>query len=661
MALKPIFKITDVSVTPKIKYVFCGNVKPKVSKILAKISSAYPVDLDSVGGSEYWDLCEAFGSSWEIDLGIYQFHYLSGLIAGLQPSNDCEKLLKAVGIRSLKDFRDYSASQQADPLVVNCGRRKFGQQMLGALRQQYAARIKFITDYPVRLDDSIKTIKRKLFLAMDHYSIYVKPEWQHLWIPNKRTIGVKILDRSTDREIKFEPDLEKDLTAIIENNKEHMHVLAGLQNRLFKVHYFEDTIIDDHMVIPKNEIWLTTLPGSLDFIQKNVTKLPVLYQSTSEFSRVFLSKYFDMSDKINLVKYIDGHKSYNAVSDARHLLEALKDIVKTQEAGLQLIDSIDSSSRAASSNVQSVTAEVNNDQQDVDIHDVHDKSPKIDLEIMFQELNVDKDLVFLAFRGRHQREAHNVTRYKVKKDLQLVGIKVRELKSWLNPMEQWLRKPNTLTLKFKPTAYGGDTITVVINSMGDYKVSSTYGFKDKASLKTLQDGYTLLYHFFTRKLAKVSYQLDRVSDNKLQPPIIKSVESEGNVQIKNMTVTFVYPCKRAFKYEDIRAASTCFFPYLSLTNEQGEISKFWKRVPKYGTVINRLIDMDLYDLSHLMSLSRKDWQNLVLLPNSKANDKLVDEFHRHIVSLAESKITFYFKRHSRFDTLNTQKLSLIHI
>lgn len=630
-----IFKLTDKTTARNIKYVFVGPVSSKIEAHLQILSKR---GVKGVSDTGYFDLVKRFGVDWEFTLGLYDFHTLSGL------ANPSDKKLKSTSkAPSLTEFRKL---RDPSPAVINQARSVYSKELLKDYSSKRADEIKFVTMFYLRLDDDIKTIKRKICVSIEHIDYYALPEWQYLWIAEQKLIlGHAILDKQAhDAEVQPQSDPVADIVNLLSGKVDE--VSRRIHDRTYRIQKLNDTILHDYLPIPKYEIDLFLLPSFLVRIKPVVQKLPGGLQNPLELQRSFLRKFFPDADKTEVLKILSDSR-YDLVSESKALVGDMMTALRYETDANRFMETCRPMT-PVEAHLQSVTAEVVS-------HRDEDESG-LDLERLFNGLRVDRSLMFISYKGGKKLRDGVTTKYKLKKDISFLQNHMKDIRSWFNPLDE-ARKTNTLTLRFRFTELEDSTTSLVIHENGDYKIHSSWPFAAKSDIKFFSATLGRLVGYIDA-IRSMDVRVDRDSTFLLQRPSLcfrKDETCQTNVMIKHMTHRFVFACDRPFKYESFRQLAACSSSYLELSTEQADINKFWKRTARYTTVIQKLQSLGLYSVASLVNLTNAQWNALDLVSNAKANTPLVEDFRRYVLSLTSNKITFYYKKHSRYETLTAQK------
>lgn len=635
-----IFKLTDRTTTRKIKYVFVG---PVTSRIEAHLQVLTKKGIQGVNETAYFDLVKRFGVDWEFTLGLYEFHALSGL-----------KTISDKNMRSVASFNsakrhtlaEFKRLRDPSPIHVNYSRSMYSKDLLKDYSTWRADEVRFVTMFQLRLDDDIKTIKRKICVSIDHLDYYALPEWQYLWVSEQKLIlGHAILDKqSHDAEVRPTSDPVTDIVNLLSGKIDE--VSRKIHDRTYRIQKLNDTILHDYLPISKHEVDMFLLPSFLTRIKPVIDKLPGGLQNPLELQRSFLKKFFPDAEKTEVLKILSDTR-YDLMSESKALIGDMS-VALTHEAEANAFMEACAPITPVESHLQSVTAEV------VDHQNIEESG--LDLERLFDGLRVDRSLMFISYRGGKKIRDGTTTRYKIKKDISFLQNHMKDLRNWFSPLDE-ARKANTLTLRFRFTELEDSMTSLIVHENGDYKIHSSWPFIAKSDITYFSTTLRSLSRYIDT-IRDMDVRIDRNSPFLLQRPILcfkKDETCQTNVMIKHMTHRFVFACDRPFRYETFRQLAACSSSYLELSSEQAEINKFWKRTARYTTVIQKLQSLGLYSLAALVNQTNAQWNALELVSNTKANTPLVEDFRRYVLSLTNNKISFYYKKHSRYETLTAQK------
>ena len=641
----PIMKVTDKTLARPIKYVFIGPVPEVISSALQKLSKH---GIQNVSKAEYFSLTGYFGVDWEYSLGVYRFHLYSGLTEPTDFVRDPHKFLKDSKIHSFQSFK--KLKHHSDTLL-NCARRVYMNDILAAVGSFKTDFVKFVFTYRLRLNDDIRVIKKKICAQFNHLGYIAIPEWQHLWHGDQEQMGCDIIDRSQgDRFVHMPADPIKQFISLL--NRRLSVETEKFIDKSFRIQKHNDTLLHDYFPIKKNEIDVCILPSYLQRISKSIDKLPIALQNPIEFFKAFLKRFFTEADKTNVLLILQsGSQPYDVIADSQKFVDisALNTRLKYEEESLSLLESCKPIPLSAS-HLQTISSFVSCGQS----------FPTIDLEKIFDASHVDDLLVFVATKsGRKSADAF-FSKFKLKRDMSLWKDSASELKSWLFPSDE-ARKANTLAFRFKLIPVKNAMVSLIFQENGDYKINVHWNIDDHADLLTFRSVLKCLSRYFAI-FDNINYKVDRQAKLKIVQPrfcMFEDLTCVQNVQIKNLTHRLIFKCARPFKYQSFRQVAALAQTYLALSEEHIDINRFWKRTTRFSSVIAKLEQMNLYNLSALVDLSNNTsvngWKSLDLVPNSKANSSLIEEFRRYIDVLTSNHIGFYFKKHSRYETLTVQR------
>lgn len=652
-----IFKVTNIttSTKKKIKYVFVGSVPSRISSILKKLSAQ---NVSAITHLEYFELCEQFGVDWEFTLGHYEFHQYSGLITSNSFRRDFKHILSKNGIKSVTDFRRYRGR---DPIIINCGRRLYGSQLLKSYDIIRADKIYFNADFQLRMDDDIKTLKQKIAIAMSNFSgqASILPDWIHLFSVEGYSVGIGLNDMSTDTLQTFPPGNPREQFSKFAFSQGTDDISKKLRSRFLRIVNLGDTILHDYLPLSKNELALYTLPDFLSDISSEFRNLQTISKNISEFTRIFLNRFFSNIDQDLVIRFINNDFS---TTKSDQLLQIRSDILKSEDI-LNLFAKY-SQIFPSTNHIYSITCDVFKQ----NLHSLKNDD-NIDLKNLFHYIHVDHNLIFVAYKSIKSsqiRSSSGHTLFKIKKDWSVLRDKLREVKFWLNPLGEYA-KPNSLVLRYFFPELSHAWVTVILDHTGHYRIIVNWSSLSQASsMIDFHHVILKLKNILTKYISDVDVRRDKTSSFQFALPryigvpektssVSQSSNSHSNVMIKNMSLRMEFECKKSFHFESIRRLTCIASPFFVISPEQSEISRFWKRTPRYSTVMATLEKLQLNNIATLANLSNSDWNSLQLINNSKANSRLVDEFRRFVLTFTSDRITLYFKRHSRYETLRIHK------
>ena len=636
-----IIKITDRTTMKLLKYVFIGTVPTAIQPLLDKLSKS---GVSGINEEEYFVMTDHFGVDWEFSLGIYRFHLYSGLSTKRNFVADAKSGLNKAGLKSYNSFKK---AKRINETIINCARRIWPEDILQSVASYQSERVKFIFDYPIRLNDDIKTVKQKISVQFNHLAFTAIPEWQHLWHSNNVSMGCDIIDRlNHETRIMMPSNPVHEYLSFL--NRQRSEFTEKLQNKTYRIQKTSDTILHDYAPFPKNEINVCILPSFLFRISNTINRLPLTLQNPSEFFRLFLKRFFPDADKSNILNIISStSKPYDVIKESHTFIDKdLKQQLNDAEDSLRLLEDCQRTP-TISSHLQSINSQVQS----------NFVGQQLDLEKIFLHLHVDELVVFISTKtGRKSTDAF-FSRFKLKKDIHLWQHLGSDIKSWLHPTDE-SRKAKTLTLRFR--LYNADSaqVTFVLHENGDYKIHANWPVDKNADLSSFVSILKLLKPYI-QKLQSYDFKIDNQIQDIIKEPsfcLNSDFSCFGNMQVKNMTHRFVFKCSKTFRYESFRQVAACAFTYLALADDQVDINKFWKRTSRFSSVVSKLEQLGLYNVSALVDLSNsKKWNKLELVPNTKANASLIDDFRRYIDGLTANRISFYFKKHSRYESLTLQR------
>ena len=630
--LERIFKVTTNVDGVLHKYVFVGQVPNEVGSVLSMLGGQK--DLTKLSVRESKVLKEYFGDNWEFSLGIYTFH--TGLVK--EDMNVLSRKLQTSGIDSYVSFKRAMRRNKLSKDDLARGKARFSEDIKREYGRFVSDRIHFVKDFPIRYDDNIKIVRQKIYLVCTHLRYYIRPEWQHLFTANDKNLSTEMFyQHGSSRRLSSNP-LEEIQKLSSKNNVSRFYEdLLAQRSRVTDV---QDALLHDYCPIENEEIFMVTIH---DVIAAFSQILPERDAHMNDMHKIFLSRYFPHIRKWN--DFFNDR--LDLVSDGKRDRQVIKDFVSLENEAVTLLDSrtILKCSRSA---IISLLFEVELEPDSL-------SEVKIDLEKIFDHLEVDQNLILITQRG-NAREVP--ARHKLKKDMQIFEKDIPGLKQWLNPADE-SGKINTLTMRFKAIDQLDATFTLTLLNTGAYKMNVRWATEENASTSDVSNCFHFAKNFIERKILPIPYLIDR-SERFTLPlpcsPLVGMCDSiSKNVVIKNMHQKVFFPISREFSYHELKRLAYCFKPYITVSSETGEISSFWARFPRSNTIISRLVEKDLYNLPALSELTSKEWQKLQLFADVQANTQYVEEFRNKVNSLTTKKIVFYFTRHSKNNNPNVYK------
>ena len=630
---KTCFKISDHTSTPSVKYVFVGERDRAVEQALQKL--AVPGVMEGQDRKTLETIEKEFGPDWMYVLGIYRF---PAPPAGLR--TECMAYLSEIGCEEWPAYqRHYRDS--TDPRVRQCGRVVFAQDLLKDYERHRCDEIVFVTSWTINLDDSIKAIKQKLYLSVKHHDYYLRPEWQCLFTSDG-VMGIGIVDRSHGhrKTLKMTPDPMQDLENLLAKRRDPAYdeTLRRLQTRSLHTENLQDTLLYDYTPIANDEISLTPLPAVLEVLMERRADVPQWYSKLQDLHRVFLQRYFVQADRTGILKMLDGH-SIDMMTIGKEGLKVVQEAVTATEASTQTLHRLDVPVPRLNSCIRRVSIDVlSGSGKDI-----------VNLLRLYEGLALDSNTLFVSIRGGRKGRETPDARYKVKSDVQYIRQDIKLLRSWVFPLDADSKRPNQLTLRLRLHRVKNASVRLLMLPDGSYTILILWAERESADIRDVMDTLRVVKEYITKHMLPMPYKLDRRSDHAIPIPDVKMPA------IKSMQHTMLFDNPRGLDFIAMKNLAMCFAPYIALDSELNAISKFWKRIPRYGAILKKLDEKHLFDLSALSALTTREWSQLDLIPNAKANKQFVDDFQRHVQQMMLEKISFFYKRHTRYESSLIQR------
>lgn len=629
MTVERVFKVTTNVDGIMHKYVFVGDVPSEVGSVLSRLERKE--DLTTLSSENVRVVRSHFGENWEFTLGIYKFHV--GHVK--EDRNELSRKLQAAGIDSYASFKRASRQNKIRQEDILRGRARFAEEIKREYSRFVADRIHFIRAFPIRYDDNIKVVRQKIYLVCTHLNHYIRPEWQHLFTANDKNLSTETFQQHGSRiHLSSNPLDEIKKLASRSNLNRFFEDLLAQKSRVTDV---QDALLHDYCPIENEEIFMVTVHDVVAALSK------VSSENGNELQKLFLSRYFP-----HIRKWSDFFNDrLDLVADGKRDRQIIEDYVSSENHAIASLESI----KTLNSTRSAITSML----FEVELHSDTPGEARIDLEKIFDHLEVDQNLILVTQRG-NAREIP--ARHKLKKDMQIFEKDIPGLKHWLNPTDE-SGKINTLTMRFRAIDDLDATFTLTLLNSGAYKMNVRWATEEGATMTDVSNCFHFAKNFIERRILPIPYLIDR-SDRFTLPlpcsPFVGTCDSTSkNVVIKNMNQKVFFPASRDFDYHDFKRLAYCFKPYVTVSSETGEISSFWARFPRSNAIIAKLVEKDLYNLPALSELTPKDWQRLQLFSDAKANTQYVEEFRNKVNSLTTRKIVFYFTRHSKTNNPNVYK------
>ncbi|CAK0767782.1 hypothetical protein CVIRNUC_003495 [Coccomyxa viridis] len=630
---KTCFKISDHTSKPSVKYVFVGEREKSVEQALQRL--ALPGIMNHLESTTIETIEREFGPDWMYVLGLYRFP-----ASPASHRAECMEYLAKIGCDTWpayrKQYRDITDSR-----VRQCGRVIFAQELLKGYERHRCDEIVFVQSWTINLDDSIKAIKQKVFLTVKHHDYYLRPEWQCLFTA-EGVMGTGIIDRSQGhrKTLKFTPDPMQDLEHFLAKKRDQTYdeILRRLQNRSLHTENLQDTLLYDYTPIDNDEIRLVPLPAVLDTLVKRRADVPQWFSKTQDMYRVFLQRYFLQADKTGILRVLDG-QSVDMMKIGKEGFGVVREAITATEASTHALQRLEITVPRLDSCIRRVA---------IDVPSGSDKD-LVNLSRLYEGLTLDSNTLFISLRGGRKGRETPDARYKVKSDVQYIRQDIKLLRSWVFPLDADSKRPNQLTLRLRLHRVKNASVRLLMIPDGSYTILILWTEHEAADIRDVMDTLRVVKEYITRHMLPMPYKLDRRSDHAIPIPDVQTPA------IKSMQHTMVFDNPRGLDFIALKNLAMCFAPYIALNSEMNEISKFWKRIPRYGAILKKLSQKGLFDLSTLSALTTKEWSQLDLIPSAKANKQFVDEFQRHIQKMMQEKISFFYKRHTRYESSLIQR------
>lgn len=630
---KTCFKISDHTSTPSVKYCFVGERERPVEQALQRL--ALPGAMSALDDTTIDTIEREFGPDWMYVLGLYQFP-----AAPAATVTECENYLAEQGVGTWAAWRrQYRVS--TDSRLRECGRVVYAEELLKDYERHRCDEIVFVTSWTINLDDSIKAIKQKLFLTVKHYDFYLRPEWQCLFTAES-VLGISVIDRSHGhrKRLNYAADPMLDLEKLLAKRRDPTYDedLRRLQNRSLHTENLQDTLLYDYTPVANDEISLTPLPVILTALAQRRADVPQWYSKLQDLNRVFLQRYFVQADRTGILKMLDGH-AVDMMGISKEGFGVVREAITATEASTQVLHRLAVQIPRLDSSIRKVTIEVSSgSEKDV-----------VNLPRLYEGLVLDSNTLFVSVRGgRKGRETADAL-YKVKSDVQYIREDIKLLRSWVFPLDADSKRPNQLTLRLRLHRVKNASVRLLMTPNASYTVLILWTEREAADIGDVIEVLRVVKDYVTRHMLSMPYKLDRRSKCTIPLPNMQTPS------IKSMQHTMLFDNPRGLDFTAMKGLAVCFAPYIALNSQLNEISRFWKRIPRYGAILKKLSQKNLFDMSSLSALTAKEWSHLDLIPNVKANKQFVDEFQRHIQQMMQERISFFYKRHTRYESSLVQR------
>lgn len=622
-----IFKVNANADDLVHKYVFVGKLPTEVSSILQNLQSRGDLDVLSTEDAEI--LRHYFGNDWEFRLGIYAFHE-SNIQHGLEDS------LQGTRYKSYASFKQAIREDQVERDAIVKGRAEYASEISKEYKRFLADRLHYIEDFEIRYDDNIKMVRQKIYLVCSHLRYFIRPEWQHLFSANDKNLSTETLNLSGTPQLNLSIDPIAELESLSARNGFANAVNAMLSQKS-RVTDVQDSFLHDYCPIEKEEIFMVTVQQVVNTLSKTVT------EQLPEVKKLFLSRYFPHIKK--WVDYLNDRVDF--VSEGKRDRQIIKDYVTSENEVVTLAESI-----TARNPLQSAITSLS---FEVELNSSQSSAVRIDLEKLFDHIEVDYNLMLITWRGNTR---DTPARHKLKKDMQMFERDIAGLRQWLHPTDE-SGKINTLTMRFKAIDELEANLTITLLSSGAYKMILKWETNRAATITNVSRCIQYIKDFIEHKILPIPHLLDRHDTFQLPLPCSPFIEScdslTKNVIIKSMQQKVFFSGTKDFSYQNFKTLAHCFKSFITVSSETGEISSYWARFPRANTIIAKLVEKNLYDLPALSELTPKEWQSLKLFSDTKANTQYVEEFRNKVNSLTAKKIVFFFTRHSKNNNPNIYK------
>ena len=124
---------------------------------------------------------------------------------------------------------------------------------------------------------------------------------------------------------------------------------------------------------------------------------------------------------------------------------------------------------------------------------------------------------------------------------------------------------------------------------GSYTILILWAERESADIRDVMDTLRVVKEYITKHMLPMPYKLDRRSDHAIPIPDVKMPA------IKSMQHTMLFDNPRGLDFIAMKNLAMCFAPYIALDSELNAISKFWKRIPRYGAILKKLDEKHLQE------------------------------------------------------------------
>lgn len=643
---KTVYKITDCGLREH-KYVFSGTLPQNIRTILNKVRQ--PEDVTQLNMSDYLQM-NRLSSDWEYKLGIYCYGKYTSILhsSEMVDDNSCQSVLKSLNITSYLAFQRIQKKGTLNAQQINCARRLFKQELEHEMQHYRAKNVHFV-ELQIRMDDSILAVKNKYFACAEHADYYMRPDWVHMFTTANTILGLSF----TDREDPSQPLIMSadPLHELLKFHKEShdSQLFDKFRHKLIAQTMHLDYLLEDSHRVPHLEIQAVDLPFLLKMLAR---KRPKLLRSVDDLKRAFIYRYFVVDDNNMIYRLLDN-PGFALLSESKKNRDAVQKYLQAENESFTLLNT------ASASDMQTFQSKEHVILCTLEVFSSY-KEEVIDLHKIYEFLAVTDNVLLVSYRGpkRSRSDKLQTIVHKVQR-IAAVMDDLKQLEGWLDPNDE-SRKANTLTIKLHIMSANECQVTVVLHPDASYKIIVSWNYSQGASLKHLQYVVEHVKGFLTNLMASIPFQLDRTSNVTLPLPDPHFLTTmTPTVHFKNINLAFSLSNVASFDYEKAKKLAECFFPFIISVGDEANIAKYWKQNPKSQVILQKLRTQGLLDLTKLQKLSSGQWANLDLTGNPKHDMKLRDDFRKYVSRVTGNIITFFYKRHSHFDTINIQRRFII--
>ena len=529
-----VFKVTTNVDGIMHKYVFVGKVPDPVGSVLSLLTRKE--DLTKLSVRDAGVLKGYFGDNWEFSLGLYTFH--TGLVK--EDMKVLSRKLEMSGIDSYGSFKRAIRQAKLSDEDLERGKARFVEEVNREYGRYQSDRIHFVKEFPIRYDDNIKVVRQKIYLVCTHLRYYIRPEWQHLFTANDKNLSTETFHQhGSSGKLSSSPLDEIQKLSSRSNVNRFFEDLMTQKSRVTDV---QDALLHDYCPIINEEIFMITVHDVVAALSKILPER----DHAIDVHKIFLSRYFP-----HIRKWSDVFNTrLDLVSDGKRDRQLIHDYISSENEAITLMDSV-AILKFTRSAIISLLFEVELNSDSLG-------EAKIDLEKIFDHLEVDQNLILITQRGS-AREVP--ARHKLKKDMQIFDKDIPGLKQWLNPTDE-SGKINTLTMRFKAIDELDATFALTLLNSGAYKMSVKWATEERASMSDVSNCFHFAKNFLERKILPIPYLIDR-SERFTIPlpcsPFVGTCDSiSKNLVIKNMHQKIFFPVSREFSYQELKKTRILF-------------------------------------------------------------------------------------------------------